>query len=618
MLMAAETQTPRVALIGNPNSGKTALFNLLTGSTQKVANYAGVTVERKEGVLTSRNGHQFAIIDLPGAYSLDATSPDEAVTRDVCLGRYPGERQPDLLVCVVDATNLRLHLRFVLEVLSMGQPMVLALNMMDTARQLGVSIDLDKLSKALGIPVVETVAVDRQGAEQLISCLENPELPTAPQQPALSLAERHQKVRQLLADTVTQSAQGPTITDRIDSVVLHPVLGFVLLATAMFFMFQAVFSWAEPLMDGITDGVTQLAVLTTAPFPKDSALYSLLNDGIFSGLGNVLVFLPQILILFLFILVLEESGYLPRAAYLLDRMMFKAGMTGRAFIPLLSSFACAVPGIMATRSIQNPRDRLTTILVAPLMTCSARLPVYTLLIAAFIPRQTVAGLFNLQGLVLFSLYFAGIISALLVAYVMKWLRREKGEQALLLELPAYRLPNLRDLAWGLWHRAKIFLRRVGGIIFSLTVLLWFLSSFPGPPAGATGPAIDYSFAGKIGHALAYIFAPLGFNWQISVALVPGMAAREVAVSALATVYAMSGSEDAVAHQLGQVIAGQWPLSTALSLLAWYIFAPQCISTLAVIRRETNSWKMMLVAAGYLFALAYLAAMAVYQIAEALL
>jgi ferrous iron transport protein B len=402
--------------------------------------------------------------------------------------------------------------------------------------------------------------------------------------------------------------------DRIDRIVLHPVLGLAILAAVMFFIFQAVFSWAQPLMDGITAGVTATGAWVTGLMPE-GLLRSLIGDGIFAGLGSVLVFLPQILILFLFILVLEESGYLPRAAFLLDNLMFKAGLTGRSFIPLLSSFACAIPGIMATRSIQDPRDRLTTILVAPLMTCSARLPVYTLLIAAFIPSRTVWNLFNLQGIVLFILYVTGIVSAFAVASFIRFLRKDKSEHALLMELPSYRMPSVRNIAIGLWERAVIFLRRVTTIILSVTIILWFLSTFPGPPAGATLPAIDYSFAGRIGHLLQYVFAPIGFNWQFSVALIPGMAAREVAVSALGTVYAMSGSEEAVASQLGQVIAAQWSLATALSLLAWYVFAPQCMSTLAVIRRETNSWRTVAISAGYLFGLAYLASFLTYQIAK---
>lgn len=604
----------RIALVGNPNCGKTALFNQLTGSRQKVANYAGVTVERKEGRFTAPSGRVFQLLDLPGAYSLEATSPDEMITRKVCLGQMPGEALPDLVVCVADATNLRLHLRFVLEVKRLGRPMVLALNMMDAARKRGIVIDREELQRRLGIPVIETVAVRSGGARELIQHIDQAGAPAMASGTVDD--DLHAQVRAMLAAAVTMPRNTSMIDDAIDRWVLHPVIGLALLAAIMFFIFQAVFSWAQPLMEAIQAGVAAVGAWVAAAMPE-SLLRSLISDGIFGGLGTVLVFLPQILILFFFILVLEESGYLPRAAFLLDRMMFKAGLTGRSFIPLLSSFACAIPGIMATRSIQDPRDRLTTILVAPLMTCSARLPVYTLLIAAFIPNSSVWGLFNMQGIVLFVLYVAGIASALAVSWIIKRVRKDKSEHALLMELPSYRLPGARNIAIGLWERALIFLRRVTTIILSLTVLLWFLSTFPGPPPGATLPAIDYSLAGRIGHLLEYVFAPIGFNWQICIALVPGMAAREVAVSALGTVYAMSGSEDAIASQLGQVIAHQWSLATALSLLAWYVFAPQCMSTLAVMRRETNSWKVVAAATAYLFGLAYLAAFLTYQITRLL-
>ncbi|HJU40226.1 MAG TPA: ferrous iron transport protein B [Tahibacter sp.] len=604
----------RVALVGNPNCGKTALFNLLTGSRQKVANYAGVTVERKEGRYTAPSGRIVDLADLPGAYSLDATSPDEAITRDICLGRYPGQAPPDLLVCVADATNLRLHLRFVLEVRRLGRPMVLALNMMDAAARRGIRIDVAALERELGIPVVETVAVKRGGGAALVERVDREV--SRPNVAHADIADLHAEVRRILAATVTMPTRTAAVDDALDRVVLHPVWGLAILAVLMFFIFQSVFSWAEPLMEMIETGIASLGAGVTGAMP-DGPLKSLLADGVFAGLGSVLVFLPQILILFLFILVLEESGYLPRAAFLLDRLMFKVGLTGRAFIPLLSSFACAIPGIMATRSITDPRDRLTTIFVAPLMTCSARLPVYTLLIAAFIPQQTVWGVFNLQGIVLFALYVAGIASALAVAFVMKRFRRDKSEHALLMELPAYRVPHVRDVAYGLWERAKTFLKRVGGIILALTILLWFLSSYPAPPDGATGPAIDYSFAGRIGRWMETFFAPIGFNWQICIALIPGLAAREVAVAALGTVYAMSGSDETVAAQLGPLIANEWTLATALSLLVWYIFAPQCLSTLAVIRRETNSWRNVGIATGYLFALAYLASLVTYQVTRAL-
>ncbi|NOV27091.1 ferrous iron transport protein B [Cupriavidus necator] len=614
MSAAASPSALRIALVGNPNCGKTALFNRLTGSRQKVANYAGVTVERKEGYFVSPAGRQVRILDLPGAYSLHAASLDEAITRDVCLGQRPGEARPDLLVSVVDATNLRLHLRFVLELRQLGLPMVVVLNMSDAAARRGIEIDRDKLAAALGVPVVSTVAVRRDGAAALVSLLDATLPPAPPAAAAFANdVDVHAEVNRLLAAAVSMPARTAALDDRIDRIVLHPVFGLLLLAVLLFLMFQAVFSWAQPLMDGIEGGVHWAGEMLGAWLP-DGMLKSLLVDGLVAGLGSVVVFLPQILILFLFILTLEESGYLPRAAFLLDRLMMGAGLSGRSFIPLLSSFACAIPGIMATRTIQDPRDRLTTILVAPLMTCSARLPVYALLIGAFIPERTVMGLFNLQGLVLFALYVAGIVSALVVAYALKFLRRDRTDHPLLMELPSYRIPNPRDVAIGLWERARIFLSRVGKVILALTVLLWFLSTFPSAPAGATAPAIDYSFAGMIGHALQKVFAPVGFNWQICIALVPGLAAREVAVGALATVYALSGNEETVATQLAPMIAAQWSLATALSLLAWYVFAPQCISTLAVIRRETGSWKVMALSAAYLTGLAYLAAFVTYRVA----
>ena len=618
-MSAADASTLRLALVGNPNCGKTALFNQLTGSRQKVANYAGVTVERKEGRLHSAaSGRHYAVLDLPGAYSLHAASLDEAVTRDVCRGFYPGEPAPDVLVCVVDATNLRLHLRFALEVRELGKPMILAVNMMDAAQRRGIAIDLAALERELGVPVVETVAVKHNGARALVEQIDR--MAAHLHAPTGRLPEGtdvHAETRRLLSLAVTMPTRTAKIDDALDRWLLHPVFGLLALAVVMFLIFQAVYAWATPLMDLIEAGTGALGGWAGGLLPE-GPLSSLLVDGIIAGLGGVVVFLPQILILFAFILALEESGYLPRAAFLLDRMMASAGLSGRSFIPLLSSFACAIPGIMATRSIQDPRDRLATILVAPLMTCSARLPVYALLIGAFIPQKTVWGIFNQQGLVLFGLYAAGILSALVVSWVMKKWRRDKSEHALLLELPSYRIPHPRDLLIGLWERAMIFLKRVGGIILALTILLWFLLNFPAPPEGAIGPAIDYSFAGRMGHAMAVFFAPLGFNWQICIALIPGLAAREVAVSSLATIYALSAADDDAAIQaLTPVISDGWSLATALSLLVWYIYAPMCISTLATIKRETNSWKQMGFAAFYLFALAYLASLVTYQVASAL-
>ncbi|HDS1076549.1 MULTISPECIES: ferrous iron transporter B [Stenotrophomonas] len=608
----------RIALVGNPNSGKTALFNQLTGSRQKVANYTGVTVERKEGRLRAPSGREFAVLDLPGAYSLHPASLDEAITRDLCRGFYPGEAAPDVLLCVIDATNLRLHLRFALELRELGKPMVVALNMVDAAQRRGIQVDVAALERELGVPVVETVAVRKQGARALVERLDAmvPHLDAPVPGPEGGI-DYHAKVREILSVAVRMPARTAKIDDALDRWLLHPVFGLISLAVVMFLIFQAVYAWATPLMDGIEAGFAWLGALVGSVLPE-GPLASLLTDGIIAGVGGVVVFLPQILILFFFILVLEESGYLPRAAFLLDRMMAAAGLSGRSFIPLLSSFACAVPGIMSTRSIQDPRDRLATILVAPLMTCSARLPVYALLIGAFIPQKTVWGVFNQQGLVLFGLYAAGILSALAMSWIMKKWRRDKSEHPLMLELPSYRLPHVRDLAVGLYERGMIFLKRVGGIILALTILLWVLLSFPAAPADATMPAIDYSYAGRIGHAMAVFFAPLGFNWQICIALIPGLAAREVAVSSLATVYALSAADDDAASQaLTPLISDGWSLATALSLLVWYIYAPMCISTLATIKRETNSWKQMGFAAFYLFAAAYVAALITYQVTRAL-
>jgi len=616
--------SPLVALVGNPNCGKTALFNVLTGSRQKVANYAGVTVERKEGTYLSAGGRRIRILDLPGAYSLDALTPDEQVTADVLTGRTAREGRPDFVVCVTDATNLRQNLRLVLSLKRLGLPMVVALNMTDIARRKGIRIDVAKLSELLRVPVVETVGVRPSGAKELMQLLDTLPAPQAragavdaPVARTETQVERDQdEVRRILAAVGADRIEGITRSDAIDAVVLHPVAGPLILGITLFLVFQAVFSWAQLPMDAIKLAVNWVGEAVNTLLPQ-SLFRSLLVDGVLAGVGSVLVFLPQIIILFFFILVLEESGYLPRAAFLLDRLMGSVGLSGRSFIPLLSSFACAIPGIMATRTIQNPRDRLVTIMIAPLMTCSARLPVYALIIGAFIPRRQVWGGIELQGLVLFVLYLMSVVSAMAVAFVLKRLQRGRQPQALMLELPTYHLPNLRSLAIGLWQRVEIFLTRVGTIILSLMVILWALSSFPAPPPGATGAPVQYSVAGHIGQWLAVLFAPIGFNWQICVALVPGLAAREVAVSALGTVYALSATGNDVAGALTPLIAHSWSLATALSLLAWYVFAPQCLSTLATVRRETNSWRYPLYMAGYLFGLAYIASFITYRAALAL-
>ncbi|MES2129713.1 MAG: ferrous iron transporter B [Pseudomonadota bacterium] len=615
--------TPLIALLGNPNCGKTALFNRLTGARQKVANYAGVTIERKEGSFVSPLGRQFRVLDLPGAYSLSAHTPDEAITRDVVAGLRHGEAAPDAIVCVVNATNLRLNLRLVLEIARLGLPMILALNMVDVAKKRGIHIDTAKLAAELKMPVVETVAVQSGGEKALLEALDAmPHGVVARANPlsaidAVTVEATQREVRRILDACTSHANDTGNLSEQIDHVVLHPVLGPIILAVLMFLVFQAVFSWANVPMDMIKAGVDGAGQWLTAHM-GDGLLRSLLVEGILGGAGSVLVFLPQILILFFFILVLEDCGYLPRAAFLLDRLMGGVGLSGRAFIPLLSSFACAIPGIMAARTIQNPRDRLVTIMIAPLMTCSARLPVYALIIAAFIPERQVWGVVSLQGLVLFTLYFAGIASAMGVAWVFKRSMGANGQQPLMLELPSYHWPHLNNLALGLWERCKIFLSRVGTIILTLMVLLWFLSSFPGAPEGATHPPIYYSMAGMLGRGLAVIFAPIGFGWQICIALVPGLAAREVAVGALGTVYALSQTGQELATSLTPLIAQSWSLPTALSLLAWYVFAPQCMSTLSVVKRETNSIRYPLMMAGYMFALAYTASFITYRVALSML
>jgi len=610
-------KAPLIALLGNPNCGKTALFNRLTGARQKVANYAGVTIERKEGSFTLPGGRMLRVLDLPGAYSLSAHTPDEAITRDVVAGLRAGEQAPDVVVCVVNATNLRLNLRLVLEIQRLGLPMVLALNMVDVAKKRGIEIDTARLSRELGMPVVETVAVQSGGEKQLIALLDQQAFAPAKPRPlaaidAVSVEDTQREVRRIIDAAVSFDRDTGNLSEQIDAVVLHPVAGPLILAALMFLVFQAVFSWANVPMDLIKNGVDAAGGWVGAHI-AEGPLRGLLVDGIFGGVGSVLVFLPQILILFFFILVLEDCGYLPRAAFLLDRMMGGVGLSGRAFIPLLSSFACAIPGVMAARTIQNPRDRLVTIMIAPLMTCSARLPVYALIIAAFIPKRAIGLGLNLQGLVLFFLYFAGIVSAMAVAWFIKRTAGANRQQPLMLELPAYHWPHLHNLGLGLWERARIFLTRVGTVILTLMVLVWFLSSFPGAPEGATHPPIYYSVAGMLGRALSVIFQPIGFGWQICIALVPGMAAREVAVGALGTVYALSGGED-VASSLAPLISHSWSMATALSLLAWYVFAPQCLSTLSVVRRETGSIRYALIMAGYMFALAYAASFLTYHIA----
>jgi len=611
---------PMVALVGNPNAGKSALFNALTGARQKVGNYPGVTVERKWGRMALDDGRPIELVDLPGTYSLDPSSPDEAVTRDVLFGAQAGERRPNALVIVVDATNLDNHLRFTLQLVGLGLPTVVALNMSDMARRDGLEIDTAALSRELGVPVVETVAVRRNGTDALRTAMDalvgDGSRVATPKAAPDDMVALQRRARAIAARVTTKKSESQDWTGRIDRLLLHPVAGPIILAGLMFVMFQAVFAWSQAPIDWLADLQAWLADTAVKTLPG-GFLRSLLVDGIINGVGSVVAFLPQILILFAFILVLEASGYMVRAAFLMDRLMAGVGLSGRAFIPLLSSFACAIPGIMATRSIDDPRDRLTTILIAPLMTCSARLPVYAVIIGAFIPARTIGPGIGLQGLVLFGLYVAGILGAMGAAAVLRRTVARGGGGGFMLELPKYQMPIWRDVVIALWQRAYVFLRRAGTVILSVTVVLWLLTSFPQAPDGVKQS--EYSIAGRIASTIEPIVRPIGFNHGMALAIIPAMAAREVAVSALQTVYSIDAGDDEKIGQerLSLRLRGAWSLPTALAFLAWFVFAPQCLSTIAVIRRETNGWLWPAFTLSYLFVLAWCAAGITFWTATAL-
>ncbi len=606
------------ALVGNPNAGKSALFNALTGARQKIANYPGVTVERKAGRMALPSGEPVELIDLPGSYGLDATSPDEVVTRQVILGEMAGQTRPDALVVVLDASNLEQHLVFAQEIIALGRPTVIALNMIDLAERDGLVLDPAALSAALGVPVIPTVAVRRRGLSELAAAIAEAERhavePLHPQ-PHMDQTERRLAAHAMADGAILSETRRHRLHSRLDRVLLHPWFGFPIFVAVMFVMFQAVFAGATPFADALEAGIAWLSAGVRSVVPPSLAR-DLVTDGILSGVGSVVVFLPQILILFFFILVLEATGYMARAAFLMDRLMASVGLSGRSFIPLLSSFACAIPGIMATRSIADPKDRLTTILIAPLMTCSARLPVYAVIIAAFIPSRTIVAGVGLQGLVLFALYVIGIFGAMAVALVLRRSVTKGKASGFIMELPKYQLPTIKDLALGLWQRAWIFLRRAGTIIFTVTVVLWLLLNFPRAAPGED--QVDASLAGHLANGLAVVLEPIGFNRDIALALIPAMAAREVAVASLATTYAVAATSDAeTAQKLGDQLKSHWTLPTALAFLAWFVFAPQCMSTIAVTRRETNGWKWPAFMLAYLFVLAYIAAGITYWSAVAL-
>jgi ferrous iron transport protein B len=605
------------ALVGNPNAGKSALFNALTGARQKIANYPGVTVERKAGRLVLPTGEAIELTDLPGSYGLNPTSPDEEVTSKVIMGQFPGEPAPDVLVIVLDASNLEQHLVFAQELIELGKPVVVALNMLDLAERDGLVIDPEALSRVLGVPVVPTVAVRRRGLGELAAAIAAAE-DREPERhrPHIDVTERRLSAHAMAEAAIVSETARHRLHSRLDQLFLHPWAGPLILFALLFVVFQAVFAWAAPFADALEAGIGALGDLARAHLPAGLPR-DLLTEGIISGVGSVVVFLPQIVILFFFILVMEATGYMARAAFLMDRMMAHVGLSGRSFIPLLSSFACAIPGIMATRSISDPRDRLTTILIAPLMTCSARLPVYAVIIAAFIPDRSVGAGVGLQGLVLFGLYVAGIAGAMIVALVLRRSVTKGAASGFIMELPKYQMPGLRDLALGLFQRAWVFLRRAGTIIFMVTVVLWLLLNFP--RAGQGENQIDASIAGKLANGLAVVVEPIGFNRDIALSLIPAMAAREVAVSSLATSYAVGAADDeaAQAQALGERLKADWSLPTALAFLAWFVFAPQCMSTIAVTRRETNGWKWPGFMLLYLFTLAYIFAGITFWVATAL-
>ncbi|MDG6078113.1 ferrous iron transporter B [Erythrobacter litoralis] len=612
------TRRRSAALVGNPNAGKSALFNALTGARQKIANYAGVTVERKAGRLILPSGEPVELLDLPGSYSFDAASPDEEVTRQVVHGEFETEAVPDVIVLVLDAANLEQHLVFAQEVLELGRPTVVALNMVDLAERDGLTLDPAALSEALGVPVIPTVAVRRRGIDDLNRAIAEAESHAGEDSRSrwhLSLPERRLAAKHIARGAILSKSARHMIENGIDRLLLNPWLGPIILFALLFVIFQAVFAWATPFADALEGGVAAISAGVTDVLP-DGLIRDFLTEGVLAGVGSVVVFLPQIVILFAFILVMEASGYMARAAFLMDRLMAGVGLSGKSFIPLLSSFACAIPGIMATRSISDPKDRLTTILIAPLMTCSARLPVYAVIIAAVIPETSVGPGMGLQGLVLFALYVAGIVGAMVVALVLRRTVTKGAASGFIMELPRYQLPQIKDLAIGLWQRAWVFLRRAGTIIFVATIALWVLLSFPQAEPGES--QLDASYAGAVADGLHPVLEPVGFNREMSLALIPALAAREVAVSALATTYAVDAEDEDVAAQgVTSKIAAFWSLPTALAFLAWFVFAPQCLSTIAVARRETNGWKWPIVMVVYLFALAWIFAGLTFWIATAL-
>ena len=635
-----------VALAGNPNAGKTTLFNALTGLRQKVANYTGVTVERKEGIW--RIGERAArLVDLPGLYSLEATSLDEQIARDVLTGKVENLPRPDVIIAVVDATNLERNLYLVTQLLDYEIPVVIALTMIDSAENARLAVDAAKLTKLLAIPVVAITASSRRGLEELTAAVnEVIQFPAHSAWKTFKKEKLHKNSAQnslifaryaWISEIVQESAlQGETpernFSEKLDRVLTHKFFGLLILAAILLIIFQAIFSWARIPMDLLDYGVGALGDLARTNLPE-GILTDLLSDGIIAGVGGVLVFLPQILLLFFFISILEDTGYMARAAFLLDRLMRGVGLHGKAFVPLLSSFACAIPGIMATRTIESPKDRLTTILIAPLMSCSARLPVYTVMIAAFFSGQYVFGFLSVGALLILSMYLLGIVTALILAFIFKRTILKSPAPPLVLELPSYRLPSLKNVLLNMFQNGWQFVKRAGTVILAISILLWALTYFPryqvpnstnasGGQISAPQKAalqLQHSYAGQLGHFIEPVIRPLGFDWKIGIGLIASFGAREVVISTMSIIYNAGDTKEAddsiiQAFRDAKRDDGtpEWTPLTALSLMVFFVLAMQCMSTVAVVRRETNSWKWTFFMVAYMTGLAYFAALITYQ------
>lgn len=603
----------RVALIGMPNVGKTALFNKLTGSFQRVANFPGVTVEKKTGWVVEDGKQVLEVLDLPGIYSLDATTLDEKVTKDFLLQKEK-EKSADLFVLVLDATNLDKSLYLAYQLRDLGYPLLICLNLMDEAEKRGQKLDLEKMKRELRAEILPTSASTGKGVKDLVHAIKNHENETIPE---IKLPENHQKlfrspsyvngifknIDRLIKEATLSPLAADSFSESIDHWVLHPVWGLIILSALLIFVFQVLFSWSAPIQDLIELFFSFLGEKASILIDH-KLLKSLVVDGMINGVGGVLVFLPQIVLLFLFIQFLEDLGYLGRAAFMMDSFMRKIGLPGKAVIPLLSSHACAIPGILSTRVIDNHRERLITMLVIPLTTCSARLPVYAILIAALIPDTAVAGLpwLRMPGLVLFGLYMMGFVSAIIVSLIFKKTLPYSSPSMLLMELPPYRIPKLQNLLLVMMNKAKIFLSKAGGIILIVSIVIWFLVTFP-QRNGET--VLEESYAAHIGRFFEPVFRPLGFDWRMTTALIPSIAAREVVVSAMSLVLSVKEGSEGFEDELAATLVREFGIGSLLALLIWFVYAPQCVSTFAVMKRETNGYKWPVFMVTYTLSLAYL-------------